>query len=89
MAQPGQGGQRPRTALHAAGAHYVLTSLWKVGDAPTRELMADFYRRMWVEGVAPRAALWQAKTSLRSKPGTTLADWAGWVLTGIGAAGPR
>ena len=35
----GQGIQSLQGALHAAGARTAITSLWKVDDRPTRELM--------------------------------------------------
>jgi len=77
----GQGYASLRAALQGAGARYVLTSLWKVGDDNTRKLMVDFYRRMWQEKQSPRKALWAAKMKAR-KDGMPFRDWAGWVLTG-------
>ena len=77
----GQGYASLRAALQGAGARYVLTSLWRVGDDNTRKLMVDFYRRMWQEQQSPRNALWAAKTKAR-KDGMPFRDWAGWVLTG-------
>jgi CHAT domain-containing protein len=77
----GQGYASLRAALQGAGARFVLTSLWKVGDEATMELMVDFYRRLWVQKKEPHAALWEAKTQARAR-GAPFRDWAGWVLTG-------
>ena len=84
----GQGVASLQKALHMAGARTVITSLWKVPDEATRELMLDFYRRIWIEKKPKGVALWEAKTKLRSakdERGTRLystRDWAAWVLTG-------
>src|SRR5262249_49891381 len=43
----GQGVASLQKALQMAGARSVITSLWKVPDAATSELMLDFYRRLW------------------------------------------
>ncbi|MBI5363277.1 MAG: CHAT domain-containing protein [Planctomycetes bacterium] len=75
-------------ALQIAGARSVITSLWKVPDEATKELMLDFYRRVWVEKQPKWKALWEAKRRLREArdergdPKYTLRDWAAWVLTG-------
>jgi tetratricopeptide (TPR) repeat protein len=84
----GQGVASLQKALHMAGARSAITSLWKVPDVATKELMVDFYRRMWVEKKPKHQALWEAKTMLREakdERGTlkyTTRDWAAWVLTG-------
>ena len=84
----GQGVASLQKALHMAGARSVITSLWKVPDEATKELMLDFYRRLWVEEKPKRQALWEAKRRLREAkdergdPAYSLRDWAAWVLTG-------
>jgi CHAT domain-containing protein len=84
----GQGVASLQRALQMAGARSVVTSLWKVPDEATRELMVDFYRRIWVEGKPKHQALWEAKRRLREakdesgRPRYALRDWAAWVLTG-------
>jgi CHAT domain-containing protein len=77
----GQGYASLRAALQGAGARFVLTSLWKVGDEATMALMVDFYRRLWLEKKEPHTALWEAKMAARGS-GVAFRDWAGWVLTG-------
>jgi CHAT domain-containing protein len=78
----GQGYASLRAALQGAGARFVLTSLWKVGDTATMELMVDFYRRLWVERKPPHVALREARLETRRR-GADFRDWAGWVLTGL------
>lgn len=77
----GQGIQSLQGALHAAGARTAVTSLWKVDDRATRELMELFYTKLWNEELGKAEALWQAKMEMRAG-GAELEDWAGWVLTG-------
>jgi len=84
----GQGVASLQKALHIAGARSAVTSLWKVPDEATKELMLDFYRRMWVEGKPKSVALWEAKMKIRAakdeegRPLHRSRDWAAWVLTG-------
>ncbi len=84
----GQGVASLQRALQMAGARSVITSLWKVPDAPTKDLMLEFYRRLWVERQPKWQALWEAKRMLRDardergKPRHTTKDWGAWVLTG-------
>jgi CHAT domain-containing protein/Flp pilus assembly protein TadD len=63
-----------------AGAERVVASLWKVDDAATAELMAQFYKQMFVSGQRPAAALRAAQITLAKK--RSPADWAGFVLQG-------
>jgi tetratricopeptide (TPR) repeat protein len=84
----GQGVASFQRALQMAGARSVITSLWKVPDEATKELMLDFYRRIWVEKKPKGQALWEAKKKLREAkdesglPKYSTRDWAAWVLTG-------
>lgn len=66
-----------------AGASSVVSSLWKVEDAATAELMKRFYRAMFVENQTPAAALRTAQNELRRLPRwRNPNDWAGFTLTG-------
>ncbi len=76
----GQGVASFQKALHAAGARIVVTSLWKVNDDTTRELMLGFYKGMWIDQLSPEEALWRAK-SQRIARRAPVRDWAGWVLS--------
>ena len=84
----GQGVASLQKALQMAGARSVITSLWKVPGEATKDLMLDFYRRLWVEKEPKSQALWEAKMKLRNAkdasgaPLYTTRDWAAWVLTG-------
>lgn len=84
----GQGVASLQSALHAAGVRTMITSLWKVPDQASKELMGHFYRFLWVEGRSTADALWAAKQRLRSevgpdrRPRYATRDWSGWVLSG-------
>jgi CHAT domain-containing protein len=81
LRRAGQGVASLQKALHIAGARSVITSLWRVPDEATKDLMLDFYRRLWVEKKPKHQALWEAKMALRDQ-GSPIRDWASWVLTG-------
>lgn len=67
-----------------AGASRVVSSLWKVDDEATAELMKSFYRHMLKEGRPAAAALRMAKSELRQARAEWRAPyfWAGFVLQG-------
>ncbi len=81
VSDAGTGIQSLQTALQVAGARTTITSLWRVGDERTRELMTAFYENLWSKGMGKADALWAAKASLRAK-GHPVSAWAGWVLSG-------
>ncbi len=66
-----------------AGASGVVSSLWKVDDAATAELMKRFYRAMLKENQTPSAALRIAENELRQIPRfKNPQNWAGFTLAG-------
>jgi CHAT domain-containing protein len=67
-----------------AGAPRVVTTLWKVDDRATAELMSRFYRGMLgPRRLAPAAALRAAQSSMREEPRWRAPYyWAGFVLQG-------
>jgi CHAT domain-containing protein/tetratricopeptide (TPR) repeat protein len=71
-------------ALQAAGARRIVSSLWRVDDDSTRELMTHFYREI-VRGTRPAAALRTAAAAVR-RTWPQPRYWAGFVL--IGATSP-
>jgi CHAT domain-containing protein len=50
-----------------AGAARVVTSMWKVDDVATAELMGRFYQAMEKEGLRPSAALRRAQIEMRTQ----------------------
>jgi len=71
-----------RGFLHA-GARRVLSSLWKVSDAATAELMRRFYGYHLGEGLPAPTALRQAQRSMRGERAWENPEhWAGFVLHG-------
>jgi len=66
-----------------AGASSVISSLWKVEDAATAELMKRFYRALLKEKQTPAEALRTAQNELRQIPRfSNPRHWAGFTCTG-------
>jgi CHAT domain-containing protein/tetratricopeptide (TPR) repeat protein len=72
-----------RGFMHA-GAARVVASLWKVDDAATAALMAEFYKEMFANGKRPAAALRDAQINIsrQHKRWQKPYYWAGFVLQG-------
>jgi CHAT domain-containing protein len=66
-----------------AGASTVIASLWKVDDKATSQLMTQFYKGMFEEGLTPSAALRKAKLDMWKQPSYRAPFyWAAFVLQG-------
>jgi CHAT domain-containing protein len=66
-----------------AGASSVVSSLWKVDDEATSELMRRFYDNMLRRGMTPAAALRAAQNSIRQEPQwRSPFYWAAFTLQG-------
>ena len=64
----GQGIDGLVTSFHSAGVDQVVSSLWKVGDLETKELMTRFYENLWQLGLTPQDALRKAQRELLEQP---------------------
>ena len=62
-----------------AGSRSILSSLWKVDDQATRDLMVTFYHGLATHSKAE--ALWLAQIEVRKQHPNPY-DWAGFLLTG-------
>ncbi len=68
-------------ALIVAGVPSIVVSLWSVPDAPTAELMGEFYRNFQERKLDKAQALRQAMLeTMKTYP--NLVDWAGFTLIG-------
>ncbi len=66
-----------------AGASRVVASLWKVSDAATARLMANFYSAMEKDGLAPAAALRAAQIAMwKQKRWRSPYYWAAFQIQG-------
>lgn len=81
----GEGVMSLARAFTYAGVPATITSLWKIPDLATREIMVDFYKNLKL-GMTKDAALRQAKlTYLKNAPESIAANpyfWAGFVPIG-------
>lgn len=83
---PGETSLSLASAFTAAGAGSTLTSLWRVDDEATRELMVAFYKEL-VAGTSKDGAVLAARTTLRNNPNYAHPYyWSAMKLTGN--AGP-
>jgi CHAT domain-containing protein len=66
-----------------AGVPRVVASLWQVDDSATSELMREFYREIFKEGLRPAAALRAAQRKIAAEPRWAAPFfWAGFTLEG-------
>jgi CHAT domain-containing protein/Tfp pilus assembly protein PilF len=66
-----------------AGAARVISSLWKVDDEASAELMRRFYQKMLKEAERPAAALRSAQVEmLNTRRWSSPRHWAGFILQG-------
>ena len=80
--QNGEGVYGLRRALVLAGAESQVTSLWKVADEATKDLMVDYYQRL-LKGEGRSEALWNAQlTMMKSKDRSHPYYWAAFVPIG-------
>jgi len=71
-----------RGFMHA-GASSVVSTLWRVDDEATSELMKHFYANMLEQGMTPAAALREAQNSIRQDPRwASPYYWAAFTLQG-------
>ncbi len=64
----GQGVFGLTRALHQAGARSVVSSLWKVSDKATEQLMIQFYSNLWEKKMSKVEALRQAQLWILHNP---------------------
>ena len=77
----GLGVQSMQAALHIAGAHEAVTSLWQMRDQATTSFMAQFYTFLLRDKLTVADALRRTKLKLRRERYPT-EHWAGWVVSG-------
>ena len=86
-ARGGEGMIGLRRSFRIAGARSVISSLWKVNDEATAELMKAFYQNLWVKGLGKMEALRTAQLSMLEKNRRVHkrplpATWGAFVLDG-------
>jgi len=83
----GEGLQSLRRSFGVAGVNTVVSSMWKVGDESTAELMKTFYKNLWVERQTRSQALRNAQLEMLQyyrDQGTDghPSSWGAFVLSG-------
>lgn len=68
-------------SLISAGIPNVIVSLWSVPDAPTAELMTEFYRQLKLTGDFAQS-LRQAMLKLKEQYPNSPKEWAAFTLIG-------
>ena len=69
-------------SFHSAGVEQVISSLWKVGDTETKELMTRFYNNLWQGGLTPADALSKAQRDLFQNPDLSHPiSWAAFTVS--------
>lgn len=66
-----------------AGVPSVVVSLWSVPDAPTADLMVEFYRNFTTKGLNKSQALRQAMLTVKQQTPDPI-NWAAFTLIGEG-----
>jgi CHAT domain-containing protein len=82
--QPGEGMISLAHAFNYAGSESILTSLWKIDEKSSVEIVELFYKHL-INGLPKDKALQQAKLEyLKSAEGRTISPqyWAGLILIG-------
>ena len=66
-----------------AGASSVASTLWRVDDEATAELMKHFYANMLQKSMTPASALREAQNTIRQDPRWSSPHyWAAFTLQG-------
>ncbi|NQU48392.1 MAG: CHAT domain-containing protein, partial [Planctomycetes bacterium] len=87
-ARAGEGLMSLRRAFSVAGAATVVSSLWKVDDKATAQLMKDFYTHLWEKEMSRGVALHEAKLRMLRRNriehgGDAMPNtWGAFVLSG-------
>jgi len=87
-ARAGEGLMSLRRSFSVAGADTVISSLWKVDDQATAQLMKDFYTNLWEKNMSRGDALHEAKLRMLRRNridngGDAMpSTWGAFVLSG-------
>lgn len=86
----GEGLMSLNNAFLQAGAKSVVSSLWRVEDSATKQLMTDFYRGMASGGLTSSEALRQAQIKLHNDPRfSSPFYWASFTAQGNFSTAPH